>query len=542
MSVPTNTSFGTATDLGSLPASVVQTVDDSGTTYTVYYKFTAPAGVTVVGAWGFGDLTTYQPTIVPYDSTQTQILSITVANKPIQFTVTAGELYYLEFTPNGGNPSPAVLTLSVLKGPTFAVPVGSIAVNDDTVGFPLALLSSTADNTVLTFVSPFAAGEAGDTLADGTVLVQNIDTNSADRYNSAYQLLSSTAITGNLRMRTCLTPQVFYVGTSTNPATYRTITGAGVVSSAHNLTAHTSLAALASNNAETILYHADFGNNKAINRWDTVNHVALTDLAVGIANYTCGDILYTTNDLIVVGYYKTTATTDYQVLVYDTAGSTVHTFNYGSWVSSQPRLAYAIDDPMSFWVFLHPAATVGVSQFVNTKISDGSAITSHVSTEYEHGIYKAAATATPTARFGNSFSCPFWITRVAASPVTETFPIRRQRRFLLPSSDSNFKMNIPDIEILMRTGIGLLPDSWTPGTATPLGADPQVMFRMSKDGGETWTNERWISAGPRGKRDLRVRLVRATGDYRNGVLEVTVDAPVDWQFVAALGNPREGTS
>src|SRR5262245_58692510 len=103
MPAPTNTSATTATDLGTLPASVSQNVHDSGTTYEVWFKFTAPADAVVIGAFAFGDLVTYKPTIRPYNGpagAPTQILSIAAENKPIQFPVSAGTEYFLKVTPN----------------------------------------------------------------------------------------------------------------------------------------------------------------------------------------------------------------------------------------------------------------------------------------------------------------------------------------------------------------------------------------------------------------------------------------------------------
>ncbi len=92
----------------------------------------------------------------------------------------------------------------------------------------------------------------------------------------------------------------------------------------------------------------------------------------------------------------------------------------------------------------------------------------------------------------------------------------------------------------MRTGIGLLPDA--AGSSTPLGVNPEVRLRISKDGGKTWGPERARSAGLRGEFKDRVRWTRATGNYRNGVGEITVDAPVDWQWLSVHGDPTEGSS
>jgi hypothetical protein len=68
MPAPTNTSFATATDLGTLSASTLTAslrVDDSGTAYTVYFTFVAASDGVAAGALAFGDLVTYQPFLQP---------------------------------------------------------------------------------------------------------------------------------------------------------------------------------------------------------------------------------------------------------------------------------------------------------------------------------------------------------------------------------------------------------------------------------------------------------------------------------------------
>src|SRR4029078_2102586 len=107
-----------------------------------------------------------------------------------------------------------------------------------------------------------------------------------------------------------------------------------------------------------------------------------------------------------------------------------------------------------------------------------------------------------------------------------------QRRFLLPSSPSNKNMRIPTLQLLCRTGIGLTPG---PRTNPPvLGSDPQIMLRISKDGGKTWGAERWRSLGQIGHYKDRVRWLQATGNYRNAVVELTISDPVDVQWLAML--------
>jgi hypothetical protein len=95
--------------------------------------------------------------------TPTSLLSISgISNSPIQFLVTGGARYWLKVIPNGGNPSPANLTLTIYCAPNLSVPAGAIAVNDDSAGFPLVYASGTADYTVLKFQDDFPSGEAGD--------------------------------------------------------------------------------------------------------------------------------------------------------------------------------------------------------------------------------------------------------------------------------------------------------------------------------------------------------------------------------------------
>ena len=64
------------------------------------------------------------------------------------------------------------------------------------------------------------------------------------------------------------------------------------------------------------------------------------------------------------------------------------------------------------------------------------------------------------------------------------------------------------------------------------GADPQVMLRVSNDGGLTWVTEQWRSAGRTGEFDWRVRWNRM-GMARRRVFEVSVTDPVAWKITGA---------
>lgn len=549
MPAPTNVSALTATDLGTLPASVSQNVHDSGTTYTVWYSYTAVLNDVVIGLWGFGDLTTYRPTVTvwtgPASAPVAYLPLIASQNKPIQVPVVVGTTYYFKFTTNAGNPTPAVLLIEAETHVTQTVPSGSILVNDDTNGFPVALLSATANNTVLAFRQPFPAGEEGDVLSTGAMCIADKTNLTVVPYTPAFVPFASIAAVGvnpsdDIPIRAQRSAGVFYVGVTTNPVVAKVVSPTtGAVTSSETMTGITNMKCLAANNAQTILYHARATSGGAVRRWDLVGHAALSDLVAGVANYFVRDLLILADDSILAGYFKLSGGLDYNVLHYNAAGATLHTYAFGANVSANttmPRLAYSVDNATTFWVWIHnPAgATSGVSHFQQVQVSNGALLVDRTFVEYETGIYEPAATATPVARFGPSFSCPFMILPIAATPPTATsYPIRRQRRFLLPSSERNYQMFLGTLELLMEGGHGLIEGQ---------GSDPQVMLRFSRDGGKTWGTELWRSGGAQGAWNTRVRWNRM-GQYRNGVVEITVSDPVNWKFVAMIAHSlEEGSS
>lgn len=69
--------------------------------------------------------------------------------------------------------------------------------------------------------------------------------------------------------------------------------------------------------------------------------------------------------------------------------------------------------------------------------------------------------------------------------------------------------------------------------ATTTGLNPQVMLRISRDGGRTFGNERWVPLGALG--DYRRRVVlRRLGSARDFVVQITMVDPV--KFVLASGS------
>lgn len=68
------------------------------------------------------------------------------------------------------------------------------------------------------------------------------------------------------------------------------------------------------------------------------------------------------------------------------------------------------------------------------------------------------------------------------------------------------------------------------GDGNPRG--PQIMLRWSDDGGRTWGNEHWISAGRMGEYKKRA-IWRRLGQSRDRVYEVAVTDPIPWRIVEA---------
>jgi hypothetical protein len=362
MPAPTNTTEATATNIASLPYSISQTVDFGGTTYTVWYKYTAVSGDDVLGVLGFGDLTTYIPTTTVWTETSpgvyTQYFGVSGTNLAITFPITVGTTYYFKFTTNGGNPTPANLTGYVDVAPNQTLTSGSLFVNDDNPGFPAAILSSANgdDYHHLGFVSPFPAGEGGDILlSDGTMLFEDEANSNLKLYDASFNTLATVSFNiNNNRIRACQEQNTFYAGNRTGPASIQQVLSDGSLGTLHTLPLN-GLQSFAPSNDESIIYNVGQGGavgttGLAIKQWITATSSMGSDLVAGTANYIIVDMLVLADDTIVALYFKGSAPRDIFVKIYDAGGSTLATYTIATAGSStSPRLAFALDNPNSFW-------------------------------------------------------------------------------------------------------------------------------------------------------------------------------------------------
>lgn len=77
------------------------------------------------------------------------------------------------------------------------------------------------------------------------------------------------------------------------------------------------------------------------------------------------------------------------------------------------------------------------------------------------------------------------------------------------------------------------------GLAIGQGSNPQIMGRWSNDGGRTFGNEHWQSAGRQGEYSKRVNWP-ATGAGRQRVFEFVVSDPIPWQLIGGYTDATLG--
>ena len=446
MAAPANNDWTTATNIASLPYSNTQSdIHDAGTTYSVWYKYTAASATErVIGIFGFGDLTVYRPTVEVYTISGgipvRYLSSLNGINKPIQIPVSNAITYYFKFIPNAGNPTPAVLTLDVRRANRNSISVGSIFVPDDVnfgstiaEGLPGIFLSSLDgdDYNVLNFISPLPNAinnGTGDSLAStGRYLLSDdyVDFN-MKLYDNQLNFLTNVANfgTGSPRVRAQQTIGAWWVGWSGGGGTnakVRKVNNAGAFGATTYDLGSAGLTALAANNDETVLYFSGLGSslNSQISRWDLSLNVAMSDLVADFGGtYKVFDILVLSDGSIIVGYFQSSDKT-IKIRHYNgTTGAVLHSYDLGSgFTSITPALAYSTNNSTSFWVWLH--LSTGISKFREVEVSTGNVLSEIEYAEYEDGSYEPAETATPLARFGNSQSCPFMLVRTAIT-VTNT--------------------------------------------------------------------------------------------------------------------------
>ena len=555
MAIPTNQTAATALPM-SLDYSLTLPDVDLATPLNncdVWWSYTAQAGDNVIGffAYDVGAVASYTPVTTVWTgptSSLTQYLGIGATNVPVQLPVTPGTTYYFRVR-NSSGVAPAAGTsvaVSALRGPAVTSPVGSILINDDTNEFPGAIISQTTGQP-LAFIQGMAAGEAGDVLPTGEVLLEHVVDVDLKLYapDLTLQAVVPYVWTGSPRIRAHQSGKwyVGMAGAGFGPnANVTTVLADGSFGPTTWDLGGVGLVGLAANAAETILYYAGIGGstNVPIKRWDLVNDVGLSDLVAGIATYTNGDIIVLADDTIIAIYYVSPGTAC-QVLHYSAAGATLHTYTFGAIGGNTypPRLATALDDPASFWIYFQDPTNDQIAYVQNVRISDGVILSSLTPSLYSAGTYLGVPTASPD-RFGVSPSCPFMILReeVAGSDsptptsyTTVTHTRRRLRTFPHLSAEQVWAFH-KSLQIDMETGVGVSdPDAQ--------GYDPVVFLRWSDDGGHTWSNSHEKSLGLQGQYRHRI-IYRQLGRSRDRIYELSMSDPVRANVIAGYLDAESG--
>ncbi len=448
MPAPTNTTPATAINISALPYATTQTLTDSGTDYTVWYKYT-PADDETISVWGYGVIGSHQAntSIWTLDGGGSPVgyLSLTDSsqgNTPLTFPVEAGTTYYFKFIPVLFSVATFVLTLAVDSAPAEVLPDAFIFVNDDTQPFQAIALDAT-DGTLLRYIEA-VSGEEGDVLVPGgqILLEDNAATSSTFQlYTRSFEPIAAVAaLTGGVGLiRTTPSRDRFYIANSgidgaSNPvggatvAKYTTVSSSGATGTVVDFP-DLGLSAIAPDLNETVLYYArriPFTGvwDRVVKRIDLTTGLPLSDLVtVGAANDRIHAMLVTADDDLIVAFFEF-ATSQNFIQRFNAAGVLQATYSFGTVVgglipTTVTRLAYDFDDEGAFWVWEH--GDDGFSHFRKIRLSDGTQLTHLQVAQYEGGYYSPDENADP-ARFGVSESCPFLVLSGTAVDASSPCP------------------------------------------------------------------------------------------------------------------------
>jgi hypothetical protein len=549
---PTNLSALTASDVGTLSATISENIAIAGVSQTVWFSYTAVTDDQVFGVLAFAESgTAYRPKTTIWlgpASAPTQYLSSDLVaghDVPMVVPVTSGTKYFIKVEPDAfsTNPPGANLALRVFKNPTSTAAAGSLFINDDTEFLKAVLLSPTT-GAVLQYANT-TVGEEGDVLPNGVIALSNDDALSEpDRIYIYSPALAQTSVTarGNNRpisIRGDATKFFFAEDVAGPTSNVRTIDTSGAIGGT-TWSVTGSLFTIAPNRAGTILYWSDGGVGNPIHAYDLVGHAPLADLCAGVASHIVDKDLFVMEDGNILATYSDTGGNDYFCRTISPAGATIRSFAFtpAGTRTDGPRVCLGADDPASFWMWT--TGTVGsdrVSRMKHFKTSDGTTIATFDVKVFESGLGPSGNgndDAPPLPKFGNSKSCPILALRASIGPptppfVTTTYPVRRLRQSAHLSSEQMWQF-FTMFQIDLETGMGLTDD-----------ADPQIMLSWSDDGGHTWSQEHWIGAGKTGQYTRRA-IWRRLGRSRDRVWRVVVDAPVRWRLLQAFAQVQLGTS
>jgi len=425
MAPPTNTTSATAIVIPSLDYTNIQTgIHDAGTTFTVWYRYTPVGADGIIGLRFYGDPIVYKPNTEVFIDNDTTSLGSIGSNLMSQIPTLTGRILFFKVIPNGGNPNPATLNVSILRAQNNLSPVGSIFIRAASI-LPSFITAGYAglgagyinDNTgiILKFSEQLPPGESGDYLpTTGEILFGDefIEFDRLKLYSSSLVLKANIVYDWKQAtpiIRTSRETKKFYIGSKgsapTFPIEYVTVDSSGILSSPVVMVGF-GITAIANSHDNLSVYVAGVGGSvgAAIKKWNKAGAAFGADFAAGVANKIVQDLLVMKNGEVVALYHES-ATDDIFVRVYSSAGAILNTFTAPvvPYTFVSPRLGYANDDSISFWLFLHQSDTF--SRFINIKLSDVSILRNFTTPDFSY--LDVDQGVSPTFRFVTSDSCPF---------------------------------------------------------------------------------------------------------------------------------------
>lgn len=453
----TNTTPATATPITALPFSITQDVSGGAdTTYVpvcdtyaihfpVWFTYTPPAGVTVIGIHFLPSSPTasYDPVMTVWVGTPP---ALTLANTGVSgstescwgslgasvgayasLNVTPGTTYYIQITDDSGLSSPdANLVLNVLGSPGLAAAVGSLLVPNDQVGYPAALLSAT-DGSVLQMIG-LPSCEQGVLLPGGTMCLAAEGPAAGANIVAALDFYDVTTFT----LQESVTSIVLSSSGSTNPLTsnrtnrfywlqqatslasvVRALNQDGtIVSTVWNLSpiaGGSIVEGIAASTDDQWLYFssASYTVSFGVGRWNLVTNAFDGWVMPPNSSYNGhGRDLILLPDLGFAFFAENMTGGSRAVYHFSPAGALLHTFAVPG--AGTPRLCLDPTDGTVVWVMFWPTGGANGQpvHFRALHTSDGSVATDVVSTVSEPGDGGAP-------QFGPSQSCPLILLPVA---------------------------------------------------------------------------------------------------------------------------------
>lgn len=414
----------TAVEIDTLPDVLTESAPASPG--YLWFKRTAGVGETSIGLYATAT-GGYNPAITvwtgPTCSSLTQVLPSSFFGSfsppaPIVVPMTPGHTYYFRVEDFDVTGTPATVTLDVVGQPDEVIPAGSLIVNDDTEGHGAVVISQDGDE-VLRYLYPFPAGEGGDVLPTGEMLLDQTDSSVNEilkLYDHNFDLIAdvtspSATVQNHVIRRYGTSLTQFIVG---NAAAVFLVDNAGVVGT--QWTFPSSAFSLGANPDGTIAYFVNNATaNQAVKRQSLAGAGSpLSNLAAGVANYNTpfDGLMVLSDGTILVAYVKPTVTRDSYIIRYSEAGAVLNTYNFANTYGPVNRIARTLDDPDTFWVWRrYNSGGVEYSRFTLVDVATGAHLTDFTQAQFNQGV--GPNTGSPLARYGHSFSCPFFALMVA---------------------------------------------------------------------------------------------------------------------------------